>query len=379
MPFTREEIAAYEKQQAASVADDLAAAFGASNSEDAPAAADAPSTSAQPAASVPESAPAAAPAPDVATPAAPAPVPAAPGGEPSAENAAESATANAAPDDAAPSQTGTPPRRGTAQDRIEDLVAERNALRKYIEHREQVWKGPAAPTQTAPATPAASPAPAAPTTPAPANDPRPSLEQFEYDVAAFNKADGEWLQRQIDRQVESRLSKEREAATANTAQQEAQAARQAFEERANKFAAVTPDFQAVVSNPALMHTLTEAPNIVRGFARSELSAQILYHLGQHMDLTARIARMSPDQQLMAIGRIEGELERAAAPTPSSAPSQQPPKQKVLTQAPPPPTPNAGATTPTKDVNSMSMEEFVAHERAAAIRLREQRRAMRQSR
>lgn len=378
MPFTREDIATYEKQAPADVPDDLSAAFGATNSDEAAAVAAAPSPS--PATSAPDSAPAASPAPDPATPAASAPDPAAPGGEPSAATPADSATANAAPDDAASTQNGTQPRRGTAQDRIEDLVAERNALRKYIEHREQVWKAPAPPAASAaPTAPAASPTPAAPTTPAPANDPRPSLEQFDYDVAAYNKADGEWLQRQIDRGVESRLSKEREAAMANTAQQQAQAARQAFEDRANKFAAVTPDFPAVVSNPALMQTLQEAPNIVRAFAQSELSAQILYHLGQHMDLTARIARMAPEQQLMAIGRIEGELERAAAPTPSPAPNQQPSKQKVLTQAPPPPTPNAGATTPTKDVNSMSMEEFVAHERAAAIRLREQRRAMRQSR
>lgn len=370
MAFTRDDIAAYEKQAPAVVADTLETAFTPA------AAAPAPAAAPQPAATAPDETVTEETAAGE-SPASADPDPAAPGGESSAETTADSATANTQPE----GETSTteengnqPPPKGSARERIEDLVSERNALRKYIEYREQLWntegKKPAAPAS--PETPAAKPATAPAAQPA-ADDPRPTLEKFDFDLEAYGKAEGEWIQRQIDRGVDRKLGAVKEEEKATAAQAEATRVRAAFEENAAKFESTHSDFRAVILNPALPRL---APVAAAAMVRSDQSAAILYHLGKHVDEAARIARMAPEQQLMAIGRIEAKVG-APQPTPTPAPKPAP-KQKTVSQAPPPPTPVAAGGVAAKDPSTMSMDEFVAHERQQEANRRAARAKMRQA-
>lgn len=291
--------------------------------------------------------------------------PAETGSEPSAEPTADSAPADAEPEGDTQTDEAKPAPKGTARERIEDLVAERNALRKYITYREELWKGnlPAGAQPPAASAPSTDRAPAVP--PA-AEDPRPTLEQFNYDLDAFNEADGKWVDREAERRAAARINAQREQENQTAAAREAQAVRQAFEERAEKFAETHPDFRAVILNPEIPAL---APRALGAMVRSEQSAAILYHLAKNPDLAVRVARMSEDQQVMQIGRLEATV---TAPAPKA-----PPKQKV-SNAPPPPNATPRGSAPRKDPTdpSMTMDEFVALDRAERLRQRQQRSDMR---
>lgn len=368
MAFTRDELASYEKQTPSVVDDTLETAF-------APPAASQPAST-PPAAVTPEDASAVTPATAAASPAAEDTDPAALGGEPSADTTADSATASAQPegDTSTEADGQQPPVKGTARDRIEGLVAENKALRTYVEYREQLWKqgAPAAPAAAPGSTPAASaaPKPAAPT-------PRPTLEQFNYDLEAYNAADEAWIEQEADRRAAAKLNQaqsEQAATAAKTAEQEV---RQKFATKLTEFAKSHEDFPVVAASPMLNSVVSSlSPVTQRQLVVSDHSAAILYHLGKHLDVATRIARMPPEQQLVALGKIEAQVTQAA---PSPAPT--PPKQKVLSQAPPPPSlaPSGGVRERSPTDPSLSMDEFVAMERKKEIQKREARKALRASR
>lgn len=269
--------------------------------------------------------------------------------------------AAADPTPAPPPEGETPPAApesqpsGRARDRIEDLVAERNALRQYGEHQARVIEQLLAQKQ-APQAP--TPAPVAQ---APVSDPAPTLESCGFDATKLAQAQAEWLERQVDRRVKA-------AVDTRSAEQQNATERATFEARVAAFAEKTPDFQIVTSNPAL----TQLPPLSKGAARlvtrSELGPQLLYYFGKHPDIAARVARMDPEAQLVALGRIEAQL---------SAPPPAPQKPQQRTQAPPPPTPVSGngraggGSDPTK---FRTMQEFVENEKRVAAEKRARRRA-----
>lgn len=222
-------------------------------------------------------------------------------------------------------ETAAPPK-GGARERIEDLVAERNALKKYIEYRDSLEQRPPV---------AAAPSVAAPVE---ASEP-PTLESCQYDTDKWTKAMNAWTTKQIQAGVKQALSAEKQTATVET--QKAQ-----FEERMEAFAKGTPDLKVVLGNPALPRLDPEAAKLI---VASELGPQIMYHLGKNPEKAARIARQSSAQQAAAIGRLEVELK--VQPKPS----------KQISQAPVPPTPNRGAVSPQE---GGSIADFVARERKA---------------
>lgn len=224
-----------------------------------------------------------------------------------------------AADDAAP------PPKGSARERIEDLVAERNALKKYIEYRDSLEQRPVA----------AAPSVAAPVE---VSEP-PSLESCQYDTDKWTKAMNAWTKTQIQSGVKQALSAEKQTATAEDHKAK-------FEERMAAFEKVTPDLKVVLGNPSLPRLSPEAAALV---VESDLGPQILHHLGKNPEKAARIARQSPTQQAAAIGRLEVELK--VQPKPS----------KQISNAPVPPTPNRGAVTPQE---GGSIADFVARERKA---------------
>jgi hypothetical protein len=247
----------------------------------------------------------------------------------------------AAPAEVEPAGEPEPKSKG-ARERIEDLVAERNALKKYAEYLQTQMQAPKPEAQAPVEQPAA----------AVTTDDAPTLESVGFDTDKWTKAMHAWTAKQIEQGVTK-------AVTNVQAKQEQATARQAFETRMTALAAKTPDLQLVLGNPALPRLDTEAAKLV---VASELGPQILYHLGKNPDKAARIARQNTAGQAAAIGRIEAELS-AAATTPAKKPTNN------ITKAPAPPTPTPAGGAARTDPMTMSMAEFVKHERAQALEKR----------
>lgn len=252
--------------------------------------------------------------------------------------------------------------RSRAQERIEELVAERNALRKYGEYllsqvgdlRKSGTKEPVQESRPAPVEAS--------------DDVAPTLESVDFDPIKLNKMQNEWIQRQVTKQVKSALGQIENSRSEN-------AVRQAFDQKTAEFRKTAPDFDTVLANPALPQLSPEAARVV---VRSDLGPDIAYHLGKNPDLAIRISRMEPVDQAAAIGRLEGQLSKTTQEEPSKN-AKQPVKVASVTKAPPPPKPVSGGTSPVqKDGALMSMEEWVSVERGRKIADRLAKQKLRQS-
>lgn len=234
------------------------------------------------------------------------------------------------------------PKGSRARERIEDLVAERNALKKYAEYLQ---------TQMA-VKPAEAPPPAEQPAAVVTTDDAPTLEGVGFDTDKWTKAMHAWTAKQIEKGVTSAITNVQVKAEQATQ-------RQAFETRMAAVAASTPDFQLVLGNPALPRLDNEAAKLV---IASELGPQILYHLGKNPDKAARIARQNSTGQAAAIGRLEAEIQIAAKSPPQK-------KTPTITKAPAPPTPTPAGGAARVDPMTMSMADFVKHERSTALEKR----------
>lgn len=97
--------------------------------------------------------------------------------------------------------------------------------------------------------------------------------------------------------------------------EEAERRQEAFIEKAEKAAERYPDFQQVVSNPAL--PITEA--MAEFIAESDQGADVAYFLGKNPMKAAAIAQMSPVKAARELAKLEGELAARPKATPSKAP------------------------------------------------------------
>lgn len=226
-------------------------------------------------------------------------------------------------------------RRGGAQARIQELVAERNAVTEYAEYwRQRAMELMRAAGKLPPEGGAKS-------------EPPPKLEDFDS-TEKWAEAYREWSQQFISRKVETTV----EAKTREQREAEKRAETiAAWQQRLTAFAEKKPDALAVIGGRV---PITKEMSEV--IIASELGPEIAYHLGTHPAEAARIARMSPPQQAAAIGRLEARLEaekqaRGGNPTP---PRRQVPK------APPPPTPIDGGGTASIDLENCSLDEYLAH-------------------
>lgn len=261
-----------------------------------------------------------------------------------------------------------PPRGSRARERIEELVAERNSLRKYGEHLlariEELAKVKGATASSTEETPKGQ-------TKVDGDDPAPTLEQFKFDQDKFARAQNEW----IDRQVEKRVNA---AVQGIETKREAAAVAAKFGELENAVRKVHKDYDIVVANPNL-------PALARGTAaqivRSDFGPYITYHLAKNPDLATRIARQSQEQQLVSIGGLiakfqtDTEAAKAAVKTPPKPPQV---KKKTVTTAPPPGKRVQGGGTVQRNVGEMSMDEFVAYDRAQTLKEKQMRQQLRSS-
>jgi hypothetical protein len=276
---------------------------------------------------------------------------------------ADSSTADAeSPDsDTHADDSGANQNRSRARDRIEDLIAERNALKAYGRHLESRL----AEVGTLPKQPDAK-AETTSTTATDADDEPPTLAAHSYDPDAYAKANAAWLKRQVGKEVAATLATER-------AQESAKKVEARFREQEIELRKTAKDYDTVIENPNLPKLSKQA---AREIVFSEVGPQLTYHLAKNPDLAARISRMAPEQQLVAIGRLEAQLTTSAATASPNATKTQP--KKTVTKAPPPPTIVSTGGKGQKSRADMDMDEWVAADRAEKIAKREQKRQIRSS-
>jgi hypothetical protein len=163
----------------------------------------------------------------------------------------------------------------------------------------------------------------------------------------------------------------REIVREMTGADEAQRRRAAVEEKIEKFAKATPDYEAVVTKNPILAAHQLAPDAGIAVAQSEYTGRLLYKFGKDTALAIRTAKQSPAQQLVTIGEMIAECkseDRAKGKNGNgSRPDAQQGQKKSITKAPPPPTPTKGggraqARDPV-DPN-MSMEEFARQHRGS---------------
>lgn len=349
MAFTREELAAYEKSTPATTETTPPAA----SSQETPPAENKPAAA--------DSSPAADP------------------GEPPVTASDDASGANAdsptaaAPDSETTETDAAAPRsapKAIPYDRFQEVVDEKNSYRELsvsfkteterLRAELEALKKGSKPAETSPAVPAET------------TDKQPTLEDHNYDLAAFTKAQNEWLNRQLEKSRQAIRQEAQQDQQKQTAEQIANE----YRSREEALRKSDPEFDTLLKTKQL-------PKLAQGTAKAivlskDLGPAVVKHLLKNEAVAAQLAAQDPEQQLITLGEIKARLGAASTTvTPPSPPA----KKKQVTQAPPPPTPApAGTTTAVKNVldGSMSMEEFVQHERQAKIRQREERQRIRSS-
>ena len=158
----------------------------------------------------------------------------------------------------------------------------------------------------------------------------PKLEDFDHDEEAFNAAN-------IKYQVAEAVRAEKAVLNTEAQQVKAAEAQRAFNDRI--VAMNIPDFADVANAvPQLPSGVADA------LVQSENGAELIYHLGTHLDMADKIANMSPNQAMMELGRISANMNTKSEIKQSAAPD---PIEPIT----------SGGGVLKKDVGEMSMEEI----------------------
>jgi hypothetical protein len=169
----------------------------------------------------------------------------------------------------------------------------------------------------------------------------PRLDQFD-DYEDYVRAVSRWEARQAAVAAQSEALEARQKAAAEDRKARITAEYQAKADIAReKFS----DFDAV----AYRQDVPVSQTMVEAIMESELGAELQYFWGQNPEEAARIAVLSPQAALLAIGRLEARI--ASQPAPSKA-----------TKAPDPISPVAARATAPKSLDEMTDEEYAAFRR-----------------
>jgi hypothetical protein len=158
----------------------------------------------------------------------------------------------------------------------------------------------------------------------------PKLEDFDYDEELFNAAS-------IKHQVAQAVQTEKQALQTEAQQVTAAETQRVFNE--SIVAMNKTDFADVASAvPQLPAGVADA------LVQSENGAELIYHLGTHLDMADRLANMSPQMAIMELGRISANMNTKPEIKTSAAPN---PIEPIT----------SGGGSLGKDMGEMSMEEI----------------------
>lgn len=209
------------------------------------------------------------------------------------------------------------------QERINELTkARRTAERERDELRQRLEAIEAQRTQS---------------TPAP--DKPPSFEDFT-DLNQWAAAVAQHAQKQALAEAERKFSEQQQR------QQQAQVFG-TYEQREREYAAKNAGYAEALD--ALRSSVRFAQSTLEVIATSEAGPAVVHHLGEHLDVADRIARMPPHLQAAEIARLEARITA--------------PKPKPVTQAPAPaPTVQGAAAVPKGLSDDLPIEEWVRRRR-----------------
>jgi hypothetical protein len=267
----------------------------------------------------------------------------------------------------------TPPK-GSARERIEGLIDDRNALRDFGKLQQEENRRLREQLEAAAKKPTTQEAPAQK---APMKPPRMDDPEIAYDPDKFAEAQAKWIQEQIDRGVEKKLATSRANDSAAAAANEGRKIAESYVSRIDEFKKTHDDWDTLAAQPGLVEP---HPAVSSEIQLSEVGPQITYTIMKDKAFRDKLFAATPQRQLKMIGVLEEKLvaEKAAG---GAQPATKKPTvpQKRTTQAPPPPTRipsgNAGDQRADDDPN-LPMDDFVRRHRAKATAAREAKRARR---
>lgn len=268
---------------------------------------------------------------------------------------AEAAQREEAAKNAGEQQGATKPDDGKKPNRtreyIDKLHRERSELQRELA---QLKSGQAAPQQ--------SNASAQRGQPSPQGDAEPTLEEHDFDVAAYTRAHSAWA-------VRTELQKQQTQQTATAAATQQQERWDSYMTRAAEFADEHPDFFEAVA--LIAYPLSQ--EIQDAVASHENGPAIAYHLANNDDDAFQLASIQPHLAAAAVERLAKRLSAAPAKPEANQPTQQPnnlaaatalaaSQTKPISQAPPP-APTVGGRSPT-DVppEKLTDDQWFARER-----------------
>lgn len=185
---------------------------------------------------------------------------------------------------------------------------------------------------------------------------KPPVESEFSDYAEFVAAKAVWT---AEQRTTQRLTQELEAEASEARKQaeiieaaERQLVNQSWAERVNEAKQRYADFDQVALAPDVPIT----PQIADMLKQTDRGPDVAYWLGMNKDVAKELsllAKMSPMQAAMKLGRIEASL---SAPTPRMTP-----------QTPEPIVPVRGKAQPVYNADKMSMAEYIAARKAGKIK------------
>lgn len=170
----------------------------------------------------------------------------------------------------------------------------------------------------------------------------PTIDQFDYDQNAFQQAYSNWYNGKLQERAQQ-LNQER----AKRSQAERQAKQQTevkmkLAEGGERY----PDFQQVISNPALPSIPANNPTAYEEIIASDKTADILYYLAKNPEEAQRIIGLNnPHQTRRELYKLEASLDRKPEKTETAAPK---PVEKI----------QSSPASIRKDPEKMSTEEWM---------------------
>lgn len=133
----------------------------------------------------------------------------------------------------------------------------------------------------------------------------PTLEEFDFDEGKYKTA-------LIKHEVAQAMAAGADESNKASLNQRAAEAQVSFNERV--VALNKPDFDEKANAVPLL-----PPGVAEALVGAENGAELIYHLGEHLDVADKIANMSPQAALMELGRLSNNLSAQPTIKPSAAP------------------------------------------------------------
>lgn len=172
----------------------------------------------------------------------------------------------------------------------------------------------------------------------------PTLEQFNYDTDAYQKAVYQYAQAESQRESQRYFEEQRQRETQYREQRRFEDLMQEHGKREEKFAKATPDYREAVDY--LSQNMRFGREVVEIIGESSHSPEILYHLATHFDEAVSLADMPPHRAAMQIVRLEAKLAQK--------------QYKPVTKAPAPAPTLNGTTETKKSLETMTTAERIKY-------------------